>query len=132
MYIPELKLVRGLGKRGKNLNNMIKATNVGTRLDDAIKAAKGKALGILGEIQQYAYGTDAEGVDPNKRKLFDESSMTSQGVADVGFSTSSKNFGLNAGVGFNPDDLYGRVGGSFNKKGFNASAGFTQRPQKQH
>jgi hypothetical protein len=127
--IPELKTVRGLGRRGRNLNNMIKATNVGTRLDDAIKAAKGKALGILGEIQQYAYGTGEEGIDPNKRKLFDESSMSSQGFADVGFNTSSKNFGLSGGVGFNPENLYGRVGGSFNKKGFNASGEFTQRPE---
>jgi hypothetical protein len=79
--------------------------------------------------KKYVLGTDAEGVDPNKRKLFDESSLTSNGLADVGFSTSSKNFGLNAGVGFNPEDLYGRVGGSFNKKGFNASGEFTQRPE---
>jgi hypothetical protein len=79
--------------------------------------------------QKLANGTGKEGIDPNKRKLFDESSMTSQGFADVGFNTSSKNFGLSGGVGFNPENLYGRIGGSFNKKGFNASGEFTQRPE---
>jgi hypothetical protein len=79
--------------------------------------------------KKYALGTDEFGVDPNKRKLFDESSMSSQGFADVGFNTSSKNFGLSGGVGFNPENLYGRVGGSFNKEGFNASGEFTQRPE---
>lgn len=81
------------------------------------------------KTKKYALGTGEKGVDPSKRKLFDESSISSNGLADVGFNTSGKNFGLNAGVGFNPEDLYGRIGGSFNKKGLNTSANFTQRPE---